>query len=143
MKPYLGVFASNVKFPNTTSGGKVRGQEIEADLYGGIRFELVGVAVDLGAIRYLYPGFEKAVDQPFSPDWTEAYAKLSYDLGFATLQGAYFYAHSFTLNGGHGHYVNGGADVPLPFAWDAVLGLRVGRQWIQKETNVGLPDYTD
>ena len=137
------MFASNVKFPNTSDNSNISGQNVEADLYGGVRFEIYGAKLDIGVIRYLYPGFDKGSAQPFSPDWTEGYVKGSYDFGFATAYLSYFDSAAFQLNSGSASYLNGGVDVPMPFAWDIVLGARLGSQWVQREVNFGYPDYAD
>ena len=143
LQPYLGVFGSNVKFPNTADNSNINDQNIEVDLYGGVRFELHGVKLDIGYVRYWYPGFEKGPTQPFSPDWGEGYIKAGYDFGFAAASAAYFYSAEFQLDSGTAHYVNLGVDVPMPWAWDVVLGARLGRQWVAREVNFGFPDYFD
>jgi uncharacterized protein (TIGR02001 family) len=67
---YAGVWASNVDFAVGTDAA-----HLEADIYAGFSSEFgdTGIAYDLGAMRYIYPGTDGA-------DWNEYYAALSYSL---------------------------------------------------------------
>jgi uncharacterized protein (TIGR02001 family) len=76
-----------------------------------------------------------------SPQWSEVFGKASYDFGLVKLIGSVFYTASFSAASGKGVYVEGGADVPLPFFELTAMG-RVGRQTIERNANFGFPDYT-
>jgi len=138
VKPYVGTFLSNVEFPDGL-GGKIDGQNLEIDIYGGLRgTAFSSVTWDVGLIRYFYPGTTKNLVG--DPNWNEVYVKLGYDAGFAALSGSAFYSPGFGADSDEATYVEGGIDVPLPFAF--TVSGRVGHQWIDRETNFGLPDYT-
>jgi uncharacterized protein (TIGR02001 family) len=64
---YLGTWGSNVNSWTAGNGS------LELDLYGGYKTEIAGVAVDLGAIDYLYPG-----SGSYKANTQEAYIGLSY-----------------------------------------------------------------
>ncbi len=66
--------------------------------------------------------------------------KLGYDAGVIALSGSVFYSPGFGADSDEATYVEGGIDVPLPFAFTA--SGRLGHQWIKRETNYGLPDYS-
>ena len=67
---YAGVWASNVD--SMKNGDQAH---LEADIYAGFSSEFgdTGIAYDLGAMRYIFPGTDGA-------DWNEYYAALSYSL---------------------------------------------------------------
>ncbi|MCM0019217.1 MAG: TorF family putative porin [Tagaea sp.] len=142
--PYLGAFMSNVQFPDG-SFGSLR-QRLEVDFFGGVRIEPIDKFVlDFGGITYLYPTntVEKnpTPQGVGNPSWNEVYAKASYDFGLVKLLGSVFYTAHFSAAAGKGVYVEGGADVPLPFFELTAMG-RVGRQTIERNANFGFPDYT-
>lgn len=139
--PYAGLFASNVMFPDTSSSGKLDAK-IELDLMFGLRGEIEKFKWDVGYIRYYYPNSDLPPAASQSLDWSEGAVKLSYDLGFLTALGSYFYSPNYSIASGHGHYWNLGADVPLPF-YDIVFGARLGHLRVKDNANLGLPDYTD
>jgi uncharacterized protein (TIGR02001 family) len=67
---YVGTWTSNVSYWANTGGN---GQEI--DVYGGYSSELpLGLGLDIGALKYYYPGNQPAVSQ----NTTEFYLGLSY-----------------------------------------------------------------
>jgi uncharacterized protein (TIGR02001 family) len=150
--PYLGVFASTTRFPNNNTPAGATTNDIrqyyEVDLYGGVKYEtpLKGLLLDVGIISYLYPG--NTADQNVgggpntygNPQWNEVYGKFAYDFGLATAVGSVFYAKDFSYGSGKGLYVEGGADVPLPYEF--LLSARLGRQTIERNVTFGAPDYT-
>ena len=142
--PYVGSFISNVQFPDG-SFGQLR-QRLEVDFVGGVRIAPVQKVIrDFGAITYLYP--TNTVDKNpnpqgvGNPQWNEVYGKASYDFGLAKMVASVFYTSQFSAASGKGVYVEGGADVPLPFLDLTAIG-RVGRQTIERNANFGFPDYT-
>lgn len=109
---YAGVWASGVDFGNPSDSN------LEVDLYGGFRFDLGGVATDVGVIHYAYP------DSTSDINFTEAYAKFSKGFDALTLSGsvnwdpdnetiyadvgaAYKIVDGFSVNGGYGTYLDG------------------------------------
>lgn len=137
VKPYVGTFLSNVRFPDG-AGGTVNGQNLEVDIYGGLRgTAFTSVTWDVGLIRYFYPGTTRNLVG--DPNWNEVYLKLGYDAGFAAFMGSVFYSPGFGYDSDQATYVEGGIDVPLPFEFTA--SGRIGHQWIDRENNFGLPDY--
>jgi uncharacterized protein (TIGR02001 family) len=97
---YLGTWASNINFG--TGGGN-----LELDVYGGYKFALGGVAMDVGVLGYLYPG---ASDDGAELDYWELYAKPSIALSPQfTLGAGFYYSPEFTGESGDGFYyeVNG------------------------------------
>ena len=148
--PYLGMFASNVKFPGADSTGRepYYAQRVEVDLFGGLRYEPISkLVLDAGFISYIYPGQEAdrratASITPLvgSPQWNEWYGKVVYDFGLATAVGSVFYAPQFQAASGSATYFEGGLDIPVPFEF--TLSGRVGRQNVQRNANFGWPDYT-
>jgi uncharacterized protein (TIGR02001 family) len=148
--PYLGAFASNVRFPGADTTGRepYYAQRVELDLFGGVRYEPIEkLILDVGFISYIYPGQEAdrratASITPLagSPQWNEVYGKVSYDFGLATAVGSFFYTPAFQAAAGSATYLEGGLDIPVPFEF--TLSGRVGRQNIQRNVNFGWPDYT-
>lgn len=96
---YLGTWASNINF-----GG---GSSLELDVYGGYKFALGGVSMDVGAIGYLYPN---AQDDGAELDYWEFYAKPSIALSDQfTLGAALYYSPEFTGESGDGFYYEANA----------------------------------
>ena len=140
--PYAGIFLSNVAFPDTTSRGNLDAK-VEFDFAFGVRGDIAEkLKWDLGYIRYIYPFTHYPADNSMSLDWSEVGARLSYDAGFAVLNGSYFYSPNYSIGAKKGHYWNVGPDIPLPF-YDITLGARVGHLKVENNANFGLPDYTD
>jgi uncharacterized protein (TIGR02001 family) len=97
---YVGTWASNVDFGF--------GESIELDVYGGYKFAVGPVALDVGVIGYLYP---QAADDGISQgtgelDYYEGYVKGSVNPanGF-TLGGAAYYSPEFTGETGDAYYL--------------------------------------
>ena len=103
---YAGAWASNINFG---SGGA----NLELDLYGGYKFALGGIAMDVGVIGYFYPG---ASDDTAELDYYEAYVKPSFALTEQfTLGGGVYWSPEFTAESGDGLYVEvNGAYVATP-----------------------------
>ena len=91
---YAGTWASNINF-----GG---GSDLELDVYGGYKFALGGVAMDVGVLGYLYPN---AQDDGAELDYWEVYAKPSIALTEQfTLGAGIYYSPEFTGESGDGLY---------------------------------------
>jgi uncharacterized protein (TIGR02001 family) len=96
------------------------------------------VKLDLGYIAYLYPGQDKAPGGQLN-EFQEVGVRASYAVDPVKLQAAFFYSPNFFGRSGDGYYVEGGADVTLPFGFTG-LG-RLGYQWIERNAFFGTPDY--
>ena len=72
---YVGTWASSIDFNDASDAN------IEVDLYGGYRFDLGGVAADVGVIYYAYPDTDDI-------NFTEIYGKLSKTFDAVTLGGS-------------------------------------------------------
>jgi uncharacterized protein (TIGR02001 family) len=131
---YIGSFISNAKF--LASPWNDTRQEL--DLLAGYRFTLGAVSLDLGYIAYLYPGQDKAPGTQLN-EYQEFAIKASYTIDIVKLLGAFNYSPNFFGRSGDGFYVEGGADVTLPYGFTA--SGRLGHQWIQRNPLFGTPDY--
>jgi uncharacterized protein (TIGR02001 family) len=124
---YFGVFTSNDHFGTAT---------VEVDPSAGYRFDLHGIKIDLGAYGYIYPG---ANAQPFSYNYAELGALVSYEIGIATVRLNNYFASSNQFGSGAAYYAEIGADLRLPH--DFTLSGRVGYQVYTNHGRIGLPDY--
>lgn len=124
---YLGTWASSVDFNDASD------TNVEIDLYGGYRFDLGGVAADVGVIYYGYADTEDL-------DFYEVYGKLSKTFDAVTLGGslnwdpdnetvfadvsaAYAISPEFSLSAGYGAYVEGFGEYS---GWNAGASWAVG-----------------
>jgi len=121
---YVGTWLSNV----AAGGGN-----LETDYYGGYRLNgadlsdtLDGTALDVGVIRYAYPGATGV-------NMNEIYAKASYKI----LNFGYSFSNK-APNGGKSHYASIGASYPL--VEGITLSGNVGRS---KFSAAAGNDYTD
>jgi uncharacterized protein (TIGR02001 family) len=131
---YAGGFLSNATF--LASPWNDTRQEL--DLLAGYRFQLGGVGLDIGYVGYLYPGQDKAPGGQMN-EYHEAMLKASYSFDPVKLSAAAAYSPNFFGRSGEAYYLEGGADVTLPFEF-TVFG-RFGRQWIERNSFFGTPDY--
>ena len=128
---YLGAFASNVAFAGTDA-------RQELDLLAGYRFEALGIAWDIGAIYYSYPGYSRP-SSGYNIDYIEGALKASKAIDTVTLVSALYLSPNFFGQSGTGVYLEGGAEVALPLGFTATG--RFGYQWIEHEPRFGTPDY--
>lgn len=129
---YVGAFASNVTFAGTDA-------RQELDLIAGYRRTIDGFTFDISGIGYTYPGYDRQPGQQ-ELSFMEAMLRLKYDLDPVTLVGTAAYSPNFFGRSGDGWWIEGGADVKLPFL-DIVLSGRLGYQWIERNARFGAPDY--
>ncbi len=109
---YLGTWASSIS--EFTS---FQGDGIEIDFYGGYRFSLGDVGVDIGNLYYYYPG--AVAGDGYKPNTNEVYVGLSY--GPATLKTSYSTGRYFGLPETKGTlYYDLSVSIPLSDSW----GLR-------------------
>jgi uncharacterized protein (TIGR02001 family) len=141
LSAYVGAWGSNVYFPGS-------GAVAEIDLIGGFRAKALSdkLTVDLGYIRYSYPGSNGALQLDFS----EFGLVVGYDFGPVAISGAIRYSPNFFGNSGVGWYKWAQAVVPLPFIKinDNVsfkLFGTIGSQYVERPVNYGIPsnDYWD
>lgn len=91
---YIGTWGSNVSSWTAYNG------TLEMDLYGGYKTEIAGIAVDLGAIAYTYPGSSNG----YKANTQEAYVGLGY--GPLTFKTSYVLSKNYfasTLGSTTGH----------------------------------------
>ncbi|MFZ9550912.1 MAG: TorF family putative porin, partial [Hylemonella sp.] len=146
---YLGAWAaSNLKWIKEFNGAS-KG-DYEVDLYGGYKFNAMGLGFDLGAITYQYPGNDSGATGTTGSgsyskaDTTEAYVGVSY--GPVTLK----YSQSFgdflgNLNSNGSRYWDLSANLDLGNGLSLVP--HVGRQTVPNQTSGSVvgnaADYTD
>ncbi|MBX6769232.1 MAG: hypothetical protein IRY90_19130 [Actinomadura rubrobrunea] len=131
---YVGAFLTNAKF--LASPWNDTRQEL--DLLAGYRFALGRVNVDIGYVGYLYPGQDKAPGTQLN-EYHEVAIRANTTIDPVKILAAYNYSPNFFGRSGTGHYVEGGVDVTLPYAFTA--SGRLGYQWIQNNPRFGTPDY--
>jgi uncharacterized protein (TIGR02001 family) len=127
----IAAFASNVAFPGTNAR-----QEI--DLLAGYRFSLGVVKLDAGIVWYTYPGYD-APTGGHDLNYVEFALRGNYTIDPVKLVGAVFYSPSFQLESGNATYIEGGADITLPFG--VTLAGRLGYQWIDRNSRFGTPNF--
>ncbi|WP_235035137.1 TorF family putative porin [Roseomonas sp. 18066] len=128
---YLGAFGSQVAF----AGSDAR-QEL--DLSAGFRFDALGIAWDIGAVHYGYPGHDRPAGG-YRLDYVEAALKASRGIGPVTALASVNLSPDFFARSGLAVALEGGADIALP--GEVTLSGRLGHQWIEREARFGAPDY--
>jgi uncharacterized protein (TIGR02001 family) len=131
---YLGTWGSNVDFGDSDKASA------EIDYYGGIAGSYMGIGWDIGAIYYSYPGASDDVNY----DLWEVALGLSYDVMDGLSIGAnYAYSPDFFGASGKGHWITASASyaVPVDVLAGITLDASVGKQFIEKNSTFGQPDY--
>jgi uncharacterized protein (TIGR02001 family) len=130
---YAGVWGSSVDFDDASDAN------LEVDFYGGYRFDIAGLAADVGVVYYAYP------DAP-DIDLYEIYGKLSGTFDAVTLGGSLNWdpdnetlfadvsaslalSPEFSVSGGYGAYLEG---------YDEFTGWNVGGAWAVGGVTLGL-----
>ncbi|WP_207537987.1 TorF family putative porin [Sabulicella rubraurantiaca] len=129
---YIGGFISNVRFLGTDA-------RQEVDLFGGYRFTVAGLKLDLGGIWYTYPGYDRPAGA-YGLNYAEAQIKASYEIGPVNLLGQFNYSPNYFGSSGNGFYAEAGADWKTGI-FELTLGGRIGYQWIERNVRFGTPDY--
>lgn len=129
---YLGAFVSNVTFEGTNA-------RQEVDAYLGYRFSVSGFRLDVAGQWYAYPGYQARPGQ-YNLDFGEVILRSSYDLDRVTLNALVAWSPDYFFESGAAVRVEGGAAWTTPL-WDIVLSGRIGYQWIERNSRIGLPDY--
>lgn len=127
---YIGTWASTIRWIKDAGGNANE----EIDLYGGYKFKVGDVGLDVGLLRYFYPDNSL----PVNADTTEAYIAGTWGPG--TLK----YSHATTNLFGFADSKNSGyldlsATFDLPW-WGLSLTPHVGHQRV---ANNGFASYTD
>ncbi len=124
---YLGTFLSNIKWLKDTAdvGGFSTDANVEWDLYGGYRFEVVkDWTLDVGYLRYEYPG--SGAFNP-KPNTDEVYAGVSY--GIASLKYSYSFNDTFAVPDSKGSdYIELDLNYPIPAMKALTLNGVLGHQ---------------
>jgi len=115
---YAGAWASNINFG-------AGGANLELDVYGGYKFALGGVAMDVGVLGYLYP----SADDDFigELDFYEVYVKPSIALSEQfTLGGNISYSPDFQNETGDAFYyeVNGTFVASPELSFSGAVGMQ-------------------
>jgi uncharacterized protein (TIGR02001 family) len=123
---YAGAWASNVDFGEFGVSGN-----LELDLYGGVKFDLSPITLDLGVIGYLYPSSSDIPGPtPASEgelDYLEGYAKASFAPTEKTsVTGALFVSPEFTGETGEAYYaeISGSAALSDVFSLSGGVGYQ-------------------
>lgn len=128
---YVGGFVSNVAFEGTNA-------RQEVDVYAGYRFTALTINWDIGAILYTYPGYNQPTGG-YDLNYFEVALRASREIGPVKLLGGLFVSPDYQLQSGRSIYIEGGADVQLPFEF--VAQGRIGYISMQRNQRYGTPDY--
>jgi uncharacterized protein (TIGR02001 family) len=129
---YLGTWASTIKWVKDAGGDA----NVEVDLYGGYKFSAGPIGLDVGALRYIYPGSSLAVN----PDTTEVYAAGTW--GPATLK----YSHAVTnlfgfADSKNSYYVDLSATFDTG-VWGLSVTPHIGYQKVKNNSPFSYTDYS-
>lgn len=135
---YLGVWGSNVDF-SATEGTTVHGATVETDVYGGFTGNIgsSGIGWDVGFIYYAYPGASSSLNY----DFLEGKVAFSYDFGFASATASVNYSDDYFGKSGEAWYPKLAVEVPVG-KYLTLSGL-IAKQYIEKNTTFGQPDYVE
>ncbi|HYD78121.1 TorF family putative porin [Ramlibacter sp.] len=128
---YLGAWATSIRWIKDGGGSA----DLELDLYGGYRFGVGPLGLDVGVLTYNYPDHGLAI----SPNTQEAYVGASW--GPATLK----YSHAFSnlfgfADSKNSYYVDLSASFDLGQGWSLVP--HVGYQKIKNNDPFSYTDYS-
>ncbi len=103
---YLGTWASNVE-SSPNAAYNYDGASTEVDIYAGWSGEIKGVSIDVGALRYEYPGTDTKDNNT-----NEYHLGLGYDFGVASVGVTANYSDDY-FGAGDTYYWDFGAEVPV------------------------------
>jgi uncharacterized protein (TIGR02001 family) len=134
---YIGTWASTIKWIKD-SGGDARA---EVDLYGGYKTTLGAFGVDVGVLRYFYPGSELSPATGLvNPDTTELYAAGTW--GPATLKYSHSTTNLFGFNDSKGSgYLDLSANFDTGF-WGLTVTPHVGHQRVRHNSAASYTDWS-
>lgn len=129
---YVGTWASTIKWISDGGGDA----DVEVDIYGGYKTTFGGVGLDVGVLRYLYPGSSLAVN----PDTTEVYIGGTW--GPATLK----YSHAVTnlfgfADSKNSYYVDLSATFDTGF-WGLTVTPHIGHQRVRNNSDFSYTDWS-
>ncbi|HSV84182.1 MAG TPA: TorF family putative porin [Ramlibacter sp.] len=129
---YIGTWASTIRWIKDAGGDA----NAEVDVYGGYKFQAGPVGLDVGVLRYLYPGSSL----PVNPDTTEVY--LAGTWGPATLK----YSHATTnLFGFADSEKSGYLDLSATFDtgyWGLSVTPHIGHQRVRNNSAFSYTDWS-
>jgi uncharacterized protein (TIGR02001 family) len=130
--PYLGLFASQVRYAGTDA-------RYNLAISGGTRFQVAALQADLRAVWYEYPGYQR---RPGREDLRtgEAILEVSHARGPLTMLGGLAWMPGFTASMGSGLYLEAGLDWSLPWPGTLLSG-RLGHQWVGRRDEFGTPSH--
>ncbi len=129
---YVGTWASSIKWVEDAGGDA----NAEVDLYGGYKFSAGPVALDLGFLRYLYPGSSL----PINPDTTELYVAGTW--GPATLKYSHAVTNLFGFNDSkNSYYVDLNATFETGF-WGLTFTPHIGYQRVAHNSSFSYTDWS-
>ncbi|HET8748925.1 MAG TPA: TorF family putative porin [Ramlibacter sp.] len=134
---YVGTWGSTIKWLKDAGGDA----NVEVDVYGGYRTTLGGVGLDVGVLRYLYPGSDIAPATGLvNPDTTEVY--LAGSLGPATLKYSHATTNLFGTPDSKGSgYLDLSANFELPW-YGLTLTPHVGHQRVRHNSSASYTDWS-
>ena len=124
---YLGTWGSNMKFGAPGEGS------MELDVYGGYKGAIEKFTYDVGALGYIYPGTNKALNY----NWWEAHLVVGYDFGVVQTSAGFYYTPDYFGGNGSGVYYTGKLLVPI------VEGLSIDGTIGRTDVKGTALDYTD
>jgi uncharacterized protein (TIGR02001 family) len=131
---YVGTWASTIRWISDAGGDA----DVELDIYGGYKFTAGPVGLDVGVLRYLYPGSRFGFAP--HPNTTELYAAGTW--GPATLK----YSHSTTnLFGFPDSEGSGYLDLSATFDtgfWGLTVTPHVGHQRVRNNSAASYTDWS-
>lgn len=158
---YVGIGGLSVNLPTQPSA--------EIDLYGGLRYTMGAVTLDVGGIYYYYPrekqqfcidaactslsstNFGNGAFTVRDTDFAEVYGKLNWTINDQFALGAYvFYSPDWLGTGASGTYAGATAKYTAPSGWlangwGAYVSAEVAHYWLGNTTayaaNFNIPDY--
>jgi uncharacterized protein (TIGR02001 family) len=133
---YVGTWASSIKWVKDQGGDG----NAEVDIYGGYKMTAGPVALDFGALRYLYPNSNVPPSVGQSPFTTELYVAGTY--GPATLK----YSHAVTNLFGfpdskNSYYVDLNASFDTGY-WGLTFVPHIGYQRVANNSNFSYTDWS-
>ena len=129
---YIGTWASSIKWIKVGGGDA----NAEVDLYGGYKFTAGDFGLDVGLLRYLYPGS----NLPINPDTTEVYVAGTF--GPATLKYSHAVTNLFGFNDSkNSYYLDLNATFETGF-WGLTFTPHIGYQRVANNTNFSYTDWS-
>jgi uncharacterized protein (TIGR02001 family) len=129
---YLGTWASSIKWIKDAGGDA----NAEVDVYGGYKTTFDAFGIDVGVLRYLYPGSSLSTN----PDTTELYIAGTW--GPATLKYSHAVTNLFGFNDSkNSFYVDLNATFETGY-WGLTVTPHVGYQRVRNNTDSSYTDWS-